>query len=249
MDAPRISAVAAVRRRARGRRPRRRAVAATVVGPAEVSFRTVRVGNDTEAVGRRSRSRTASRSPRRASRAATGSRSSTTPAPARRRRAGAGARALRADVDRPGAGDVARRRRDRPAERRGVRGRAEPRGVAEPLGGPRGQMRTLGRRAFAAFGVINRGDEPIRVTQARRSRDATPALFSLVSSECSGRRLAPGERCEIAGPAAIRPEARAAPSSGSRPSCRRRRTCVDCAPVAALRSGPAAADVPVRDQP
>ena len=44
--------------------------------------------------------------------------------------------------------------------------------------------------------LINRGDEPIRVTRlAVTGRDA--GLFSVASSECAGRRLAPGERCEI----------------------------------------------------
>ena len=94
--------------------------------------------------------------------------------------------------------------------------------------------------------LINRGDEPIRVTGlAVTGRDA--GLFSVASSECAGRRLAPGERCEIAvrlqSPGGAR-RARAQDRDRAAAGAVRWSTCAPARPSAARTAG-----VSVRDQP
>ena len=108
-----------------------------------------------------------------------------------------GARALRAHVDRLEPADVARRRRDRPAERRGLRHRAEPRGVAE--------LSWVAAEEAPVDSVRRTADQPRRRADpchAADDRRPRRRLFSVASSECAGRRLAPDDRCEIR-PAAV----------------------------------------------
>ncbi len=171
------------------------APATAVVGPAEVSFRTVRVGNDTEV----SVPFTVANGEQIAAARVEGSERLEILEDACAGTPPAGRCEVRVRFAPTSTGPVPATLHVGDAI---VRLNAAAYGVGPSLEASPSQLEwSAGPRADGSVDavrtirVINRGDEPVRLRRLSiAGRNA--ASFSLVSSECPGRRLAPGERCE-----------------------------------------------------